>query len=443
MERDLYRDLLKWKASSRRKPLLLRGARQTGKTFLIQEFGRNEYESIVYCNFEEDPKLAGFFSRDLNPSRILSDLAVYMDREIRPGSDLIVFDEVQLSNQALNSLKYFQEKANAYHIAAAGSLLGVKMSVPGSFPVGKVNFLDLQPMTFLEFLSAMGAERYRKLLEDRTSFEPLPEAIHGDLIDLLRKYYFVGGMPEAVKHFAEGDSVHVVREIQHEIMNSYVLDFAKHAPASDIPKLTLVWESIPKHLARENKKFVFSAVRKGARAREYENALRWLEDSGLIHLCHSVETSKIPMRHYADRSCFKVYVLDVGLLGAMVKSPVESMLDGERLFNEYEGALVECYVAQELKVGIQPELFYWRSKGGKAELDFLCEFEREVMPMEVKAGISTRSRSLRSFDQQFSPRYLIRTNLLNLKKDGKVCNLPLYAVSQFRRLIMGLPSSHS
>jgi predicted AAA+ superfamily ATPase len=439
MERDLYRALLKWKSSGRRKPLLIGGARQTGKTFLLEDFGRSEYETTVYCNFEKDPKLASFFERDLHPSRILSELAVYLDCEIRPGKDLIVFDEVQTSNRALSSLKYFQEDAGSYHVAAAGSLLGVKMSAPGSFPVGKVNFLHLHPMSFFEFLQGAGAERYRKLLEERDSFEPLPEAIHEELIVLLRKYYFVGGMPEAVKHFVEDDSIAVVREIQNEILDSYVLDFVKHAPASDIPKLSLVWESIPKHLSKENKKFIFSAVRQGARSRDYESALRWLQDAGLIHLCHAVESSKIPLSHYADRNSYKVYALDVGLLGAMVQSPAESMADGERLFNEYEGALVENYVAQELVTGTQPKLYYWRSRGGKAELDFLCELEREIFPMEVKAGFSSRSKSLHSFDLQFRPRNLFRSNLLNLKRDGKVCNLPLYAVSQLRRLIQTLP----
>ena len=430
----MYSGLLAWKVSSRRKPLLLSGARQTGKTFLLLEFGRNEFESVVYCNFEEDPKLAGFFLRDLDPNRILSDLAVYYGRKIHPGQDLIVFDEVQMSHQALTSLKYFQERANDYHVAAAGSLLGVKMSAPGSFPVGKVNFLDLHPLTFFEFLNAVGAERYRKKLEELTSLEPLPEAIHFDLIDLLRKYYVVGGMPEVVKHFMEAGASREIREIQQEIINSYMLDFAKHAPAVDIPKLTLIWESLPKHLARENKKFIFSAVRKGARAREYKNALRWLRDTGLVHLCRAVEMSKSPLSHYADPSCFKVYVLDVGLLGSMSKSPVASMVDGERLFNEYGGALVENYVAQQLVAGSQRELYYWRSKGGKAEVDFLCEFEPEVIPLEVKAGINTKSKSLRSFDQQFRPSQLIRTTLRNLKKDGKTCNLPLYVVSRVREL---------
>ncbi|MBL6968073.1 MAG: DUF4143 domain-containing protein, partial [Desulfobacteraceae bacterium] len=259
--------------------------------------------------------------------------------------------------------------------------------------------------------------------------EPLTEAFHVYLIDMLRRYYFVGGMPEAVRHFAEkGDGLET-REIQKEIIKSYALDFAKHAPATDIPKLTLVWGSIPKHLARENKKFVFSAVRKGARAREFENALMWLNDSGLIHRADAVQTVRHPLAHYADSSCFKVYALDVGLLGAMAGSPVDLLVHGERLFNEYEGAFVESYVAQQLVSHFGQPLYYWRSKGGKGELDFLCEFAGKIYPLEVKAGINPKSKSLRSYNVQFQPDRLIRTNLLNLRRDGSLLNLPLYAIS--------------
>jgi len=438
MKRDIYAKLLAWKSSSRRKPLLLQGARQTGKTFILKEFGRSEYRNIAYCNFEEDPGLGQFFQRDLDPQRILAELSIYLNMEIHPGADLVIFDEIQVSNHALNSLKYFAEQKNDVHIAAAGSLLGVKLSVPGSFPVGKVNFLHLYPMTFLEFLDAMGESRYRKLIETIETTEPLAEAFHTYLIDILRRYYFVGGMPEAVKHFAEKGNGLETREIQKEIIKSYVLDFAKHAPASDIPKLTLIWDSIPKHLARENKKFVFSAVKKGARAREYENALIWLDDSGLIHRANAVQTVKRPLMHYADSSCFKVYALDVGLLGAMAGSPVELLVQGERLFNEYEGAFVESYVAQQLVSHFGQPCYYWRSKGGKGELDFLCEFGGEIYPLEVKAGINPKSKSLRSYDLQFKPGRLVRTNLLNLKNDGKILNLPLYAISILPAVIAGL-----
>lgn len=435
MKRDIYEKLLTWKSSRRRKPLLLQGARQTGKTFILKEFGRNEYESVVYCNFEEDPGLDQFFHRDLNPKRILADISIYADRTIKPRTDLVIFDEIQGSNLALNSLKYFEEHEDDFHIVAAGSLLGVKLSSPGSFPVGKVNFLLLHPMTFLEFLDAMGESRYRQLLEEVDAFVPLAEPFHKDLISLLSKYYIVGGMPEVVKYFSETGNVREVREIQQEIINSYVLDFAKHAPSADIPKLTMIWDSIPKHLAKENKKFVFSAVKKGARAREYENALTWLKDAGLIHLVNAVEISKHPLRHYVDPNCFKVYALDVGLLGAMAKSPVQLLVQGERLFNEYEGAFVESYVAQQLVSHFQQRLYYWRSKGGKAELDFLCEFEDRICPLEVKAGLNPKSKSLKSYDLQFAPARLVRTSLLNLKHDGKICNFPLYAISLLPRLM--------
>jgi predicted AAA+ superfamily ATPase len=435
MKRDIYNRLLEWKSSGRRKPLLLHGARQTGKTYILRKFGGQEYENVIYCNFEENPELDQFFQPNLEPKRILSDLSLFMNQSIRPELDLVIFDEVQASNGALNSLKYFEEQETSYHIAAAGSLLGIKLSTPGSFPVGKVKFMHLYPMTFPEFLDATEDSRYRRLLESIEAFEPLTEAFHEHLIALLSQYYLIGGMPEVVKYFVETEDAIKAREIQQEIIKSYILDFAKHAPANDIPKLSLIWESIPKHLARENKKFVFSAVKKGARSREYENALIWLEDAGLIYRAFAVETARHPVKHYADTSCFKVYSLDVGLLGAMAGSPVELLVQGDRLFNEYEGSFVENFVAQQLVSLFQPSLYYWRGKGGKAELDFLFEAEGNVYPLEVKSGINPKSKSLRSYDMQYSPARLARTNLLNLKKDGKVCNFPLYAVNLLQRLL--------
>jgi hypothetical protein len=437
MRRDIYAKLLEWKLSSRRKPLLLQGARQTGKTYILKEFGRNDYENTVYCNFEEDADLDGFFQHNLNPEKILAELSLYKNLEIRPVKDLVIFDEIQVSNRALNSLKYFAEQKNDVHIAAAGSLLGVKMSGPSSFPVGKVNFSHLYPLTFLEFLDAMGESRYRKMLETIADPNPLAEAFHSHLIDLLRRYYFVGGMPEAVEHFAAAINGQEVREIQEEIIKSYVLDFAKHAPATDIPKLTQIWDSIPGHLARENKKFVFSAVKKSARARAYDNALTWLEDAGLIYRAKAISNAKHPLKHYADNGIFKVFALDVGLLGAMARTPVELLVHGDRLFNEYEGAFVENYIAQQLVSHFHQPLYYWRSKGGKAELDFLWELEGRIYPLEVKAGINPKSKSLKSYDLQFNPASLARSNLLNLKKDGKIYNLPLYAVSLISALIKG------
>ena len=435
MKRDIYEELSLWKSSSRRKPLLLQGARQTGKTYILKEFGTNEYGNTIYCNFEEDPGLDQLFQRDLNPDRILMELSIYKNQDIHKETDLVVFDEIQVSNRALNSLKYFAEQEKELHIAAAGSLLGVKLSAPGSFPVGKVNFLHLFPMTFLEFLDAMGGERYRNLVENVKKPEPLTESLHLRLIDMLRSYYMVGGMPEAVQQYVQTGNIAVTRRIQEEIINSYVLDFAKHVAPAEIPKLTQIWNSIPKHLARENKKFIFSAIKKSARAREYENALTWLKDTGLIYRAEAVQTPKFPLAHYSDTASFKVYALDVGLLSAMASSPLEFLAQGRRLFNEYEGAFVENYVAQQLVSHHISKLYYWRSKGGRAELDFLCELAGDIYPLEVKAGINPKSKSMRSYDLQFGPPTLARTNLLNLKKDGKMLNVPLYAVSLLPRLI--------
>lgn len=435
MKRTLYDDLVRWKHSRRRKPLLLKGARQTGKTYLLRRFGDREYSKVAYFDFERDPRLDSLFEPDLNPLRIVSDLGVFTNSEIRPERDLIIFDEIQASNRALASLKYFNDQAPEYHVAGAGSLLGISLSQPASFPVGKVNFFDLRPMSFLEFLEATGKPQLSSLLEGIHDISPIPDAIHIELIERLREYYFVGGMPEAVKYFSEVGNPEEIRQIHNEILDSHVLDFAKHAPASDIPKLRLIWESIPRHLAKENKKFVFSAVRKGARAREYESALRWLEDAGLIHLCHAVTSSRLPLKHYADRSVFKVFPLDIGLLGAMVQVQPQTMTDSQVLFTEYRGALTESYVAQQLVAIGHKDLFYWRSSGGKAELDFLLDHLGSVVPIEVKAGVSLRSKSLRSYGDQFDPEIMVRTSLKNLKKDGRICNIPLYAVEALPHLI--------
>ena len=430
----MYTKLQAWKSSPRRKPLLLRGARQTGKTWLLREFGEREFEHVVHLDLEADPLLDNFFQRTLDPYRIIAEIGLYRGKEIVPGRDLLVLDEIQASDRALTSLKYFRERAGDIHIAAAGSLLGIRMAEPGSFPVGQVNFLDLDPMSFPEYLGARGRAEYGTLLKSTEEFHPFPAAIHADLVDLLREYLFVGGMPEAVKVFAETHDPSATREVHQEISDSYVLDFAKHAPASDIPKLGLIWDSIPRHLAKENRKFMFSAVKKGARAREYESALRWLYDAGLVHFCTAVSSSRSPLAHYADRSCFKVYPLDVGLLGAMVRTPAEMLVSGERLFTEFRGALAESFVAQQLVAASHRDLHYWRSSGGKAESDFLVESGDQVVPVEVKAGLSRKSKSFHSYDKQFSPLLMFRSNLRNLKQDGKIANMPLYAAHEIPRM---------
>lgn len=435
MKRDIYSKLLEWKGSKRRKPLLLKGARQTGKTHILREFGHKEYENLWYFNFEENSKLTGFFDQDLNPRHLIENLSVYLGKKITPAIDLLFFDEIQSSNSALNSLKYFEEEAGAFHVVAAGSLLGVKLSTPKSFPVGKVNFLHLYPMTFLEFLDAVGKSEYREFLEGLDRMVPLPEPLHEALIGLLRKYYFIGGMPEAVRYYSEQNDLFEVRKIHKEIINSYILDFAKHAPSSDIPKLTDIWDSIPSQLARENKKFMFSAVRKSARARDYEDALLWLDHSGLIYRAFLLSECKSPLRGYFDKSSFKVYLADIGLLGAMARVPLEVLSQGDALFNEFGGAFVENYVAEQLTASWETNLCYWKNETGIAEIDFICERENKIYPLEVKAGTNVRSKSLKSFDNRFRPPFLCRTTLKNLRMDGKIANFPLYAVSLHQRLL--------
>lgn len=402
--------------------MVLRGARQTGKTYLLQEFGAREFDAFVYINFEQDPSAGDFFVERLHPEELLRNLSIYARHRIRPGRDLIVFDEIQASDRALNSLKYFQEEAPEYHVAAAGSLLGIALSGPSSFPVGKVHFLDLYPMTFFEFLEAVGLEELRALIEATQEPTPFPEPFHKELCRHLRSYYFTGGMPEAVACFSSDGDLDDVRGIHNDILGSYVLDFAKYAESPDIPKLRRVWDSIPAQLAKANKKFVFSLLKKSARMRDYENAIEWLEKSGLIHRVFRVKAAKRPLKAYAEENIFKMYALDIGLLGALANIPPDILVRGDRIFREYEGAFVENYVVQELKARKDLDLYYWESSG-TAEVDFVCESRRSIYPLEAKAGLNTRSKSLASFDKRYAPPVLSRASLLNLKRDGRILNL--------------------
>jgi len=430
MKRDIYNSLKDWKESPGRKPLILRGARQVGKTYILKEFGMSEYEDIHYLNFEENPDLDDIFARNLEPERILDLLSVHFRKSIEPGKHLIIFDEIQASNNALNALKYFNEKANEYHIISAGSLLGIKLSKPKSFPVGKVNLLNLYPLSFLEFLVALNRSELRELIEGWPDFESFPEIFHKELIDILRLYYITGGMPEVVKKYIDSNDLNELRSIQKGIIDTYVLDFAKHAPVADIPKLSIIWDIIPAQLGKENKKFVFSAIKKSARAREYENALQWLEDAGLIIRVNLSKSAKIPLKGYSDPGIFKIYYLDVGLLTAMANISPSIIAEKNKLFNEYMGAFVENYVVQQLQSHISTKAYYWKSNG-IAEVDFLIEYMNQIIPLEAKAGINPRSRSKRVYIEKYSPELFFRTSLLNLKKDGQVINIPLYALSLF------------
>lgn len=429
MKRDIYQLLEKWKQSARRKPLILNGARQVGKTYSLKHFGRTSYEKVAYLNFEKDEKLSQYFEGTLDPKQLIKIISIHTEIEIEPTNTLLIFDEIQNSPKALNSLKYFCEEANEYHVVAAGSLLGVKTAGEKGFPVGKVNFLHLYPLTFFEFLSAVGQEKTRLFLEEYQTYEPIPNPIHEKLIYLLKLYFFIGGMPEAVAEYSKTENLTVIREIQLEILNAYEKDFAKHAPPHEIMKITTVWKQVHRQLAKENKKFIFAAIRKSARGRDYEEAIQWLSDAGLIHKSYLVESPKFPLSAYADNNIFKIFLSDVGLLGAQSNLSPQTIIEGDLLFTEFKGALTENYVAQELIATKQKEPYYWTSEG-MAEVDFLIEEEHEIYPLEVKAGASQKKKSLLVYNQKYVPSKLIRATTMNLKHDGAIYNYPLYLISK-------------
>lgn len=430
MERDIFKHLEDWKRSTRRKPLILNGARQVGKTYALKHFGKTSYKKIAYLNFEKDEKLSQYFEDTLDPHQLIKIISIHTEIEIEPSNTLLVFDEIQNCPKALNSLKYFCEDANDYHVAAAGSLLGVKTAGEKGFPVGKVNFLHVYPLTFFEFLSATGHAKTRSFLEEYHTYEPLPNPLHEKLIQLLKQYFFIGGMPEVVSEYAKSEKLIVVREIQLEILSAYEKDFAKHAPPHEIMKITTVWEQIHRQLAKESKKFIFAAIRKSARGRDYEEAIQWLSDAGLIHKSYLVETPKFPLSAYANNSIFKVFLADVGLLGAQSNLSPKVIIDGDHLFSEFKGALTENFVAQELIATRHKKPYYWTSEG-IAEVDFLIEEDHEIYPLEVKAGASQKKKSLIVYNQKYKPSKLIRATTMNLKHDGDIYNYPLYLISQF------------
>lgn len=435
MERHFYKKLLQWKASNLRKPLVLRGARQVGKTYILNEFARREYEDFIYINFDENPHFASFFNQDLDPDRIIKELNIYFKKQIVPGKILIVLDEIQECPQALASLKYFCEKRNEYHVAAAGSLLGVKLSQ--GFPVGKVNFLDLAPLNFFEFLNALGESSLALMLEDLDDPTPISDIFHNKLTSLLKYYFIIGGMPEAVATYLKTENLEQVRVVQKEILDAYVLDFAKHAPKDEVMKIMAIWDCVPAQLAKENKKFIFSAISKSARAREFETSLQWLKSAGLIIKANRISIPKLPLDAYADKQAFKVFLLDVGLLGTMSKLDPRIILEGEQLFQEFKGSLVENFVALELHDHHFDELYYWTSEG-LAEVDFIISCEHHIFPLEVKSGFSKKKKSLLVYDEKFSKQehsstVLSRASLRNFNLDGKLVNYPLYAIALFPR----------
>lgn len=426
MYRIAIEKLYKWKNSKRRKPLIIEGARQVGKTWLMKEFGEQAYADTVYINFDSNSRMADLFSADLDTDRLIMGLELYAGRKINPENTLLIFDEVQEVPRALASLKYFYENAPQYHIVCAGSLLGIALHQGTSFPVGKVDFLKLYPLSFSEFLMATGNERFAELLK-KQDYEMIT-SFKQTYIDALKHYYFVGGMPEAVQSFAESKDFNEVRAIQKRILAAYEQDFSKHAPNEIVPKIRMLWNSIPSQLARENKKFIYGLVREGGRAREYETAIMWLSDCGLVHKVSRVNAAGIPLKAYEDLKAFKLFIVDVGLLGCMTGLRQRTLLDGDDLFVEFKGALTEQYVCQQLKTVEDLGIYYYTNDRGSCEIDFVVDNGEQIVPIEVKAETNLRAKSLKTYRERFEPELSVRTSMADYKKEDWLLNLPLYAI---------------
>ena len=431
MYRSAIEELYRWKNSPDRKPLIIEGARQVGKTWLMKEFGKQAYAQTVYVNFDSNPRMAELFSSSLEASRIVMGLELYTDIKIDPSNTLIIFDEVQEVPRALSSLKYFYENAPQYHIICAGSLLGIALHEGTSFPVGKVDFLNLYPLSFREFLIAIGKEKYVKLL-DSGDYEMMT-AFKDELIECLKHYYFIGGMPEVVMSFVSEQDFNKARRIQRRILEAYEQDFSKHAPNETVPKLRMIWNSIPSQLAKENKKFIYGLVREGGRAKDYESAIMWLTDCGLVHKVSRVTTGHLPLKAYEDMKAFKMFVLDVGLLSCMVGLNKKILLDGNDLFVEFKGALTEQYVLQQLITDPDLNIYYYTNDNGSCEVDFLVDTGNSIIPIEVKAETNLRAKSLKTYAEKFPPEIAIRTSMQDYKKESWLINLPLYAIENIPR----------
>jgi predicted AAA+ superfamily ATPase len=431
MYRYKLKELNDWKLSDYRKPLIILGARQVGKTWLIQEFGKQEYKQIVYINFEKMKVLRDLFEVDFDIQRILTSLSVIARTAINPEDTLIVFDEIQDAAGGLTALKYFYEDAPQYHVIAAGSLLGMNLHQNTSFPVGKVDFLYLKPLSFPEFLKALDEGQLANLIENPDW--KIVSIFKDKLLNYLRYYLFIGGMPEVVSHFSEHRNFRYARQLQQKILTSYQHDFSKHAPKEIVPRINMVWKSIPSQLSKENKKFIYGAIKEGARAKEFELAIQWLLDSGLIHQCFRISKPDMPLAAYQDLSAFKLYHNDVGLLGAMAKIPLKTIIDGNAIFAEFKGALTENFVIQQLLLNHDSAIYYWANESSTAEVDFVIQNEDEIIPIEVKSGTSIRAVSFKFFCEKYKPAKAIRTSLADYQQESWMTNLPLYAINSVNK----------
>ncbi len=430
MYRTDIKRLNKWKLNKNKKPLILLGARQVGKTWLLQSFGKAEYKQVLYVNFEDDGAPKDIFQSDFDIDRIITLLNAYSGLRISAEDTLLIFDEIQTAPRGITALKYFYEKAPHYHVIAAGSLLGISIHPEDSFPVGKVEFLTLYPLSFTEFLLAMNETSLVELMEKR-EWELL-NTFKSKLINYLRYYFFIGGMPEVVLRFSENKDWNEVRKIQREILKSYENDFSKHAPKEILPRIKMVWESIPAQLAKENKKFIYGIIKEGARAKDFELAIQWLVDSGLLHKVYSVSKPALPLAAYKELSAFKLYHNDTGLLCAMTELNAKTLLNGDAVFTEFKGAIAEQFVFQQLLPKEEIALHYFTFSNSKYEIDFIIQNENdEIIPIEVKSGENLKARSFKLFCEKFEPKIAIRTSLSNYQIESKLINVPLYIVDAY------------
>lgn len=426
MKRSAIKYLYQWKESDHRKPLIMLGARQVGKTWLMQEFAKKAYTNSTYVNFEDNEMLRELFAHDFDINRIINSLQWSTGVTIDENT-LIILDEIQEAPRGITALKYFAEKAPQYHVIAAGSLLGIAMHQNDSFPVGKVDFMHLYPLSFFEFLDAIGESRIKDLLMSKDW--SMITMFRNQLEERLRQYYIVGGMPEVVSSFANEGNLTRVRTIQKAILESYERDFSKHAPAIEVPRIRMVWKSIPAQLAKENKKFVYGAIKEGARAKDFELAIEWLKDAGLIYKVNRCKKAQLPLSAYEDFSAFKLFLSDIGLMGAMSNIPVQSILDGNVLFSDYKGALTEQYVLQQLKDNSSLSIYYWSAENSRGEIDFLLQDEEMIIPVEVKAEENLQAKSLKVFVERNPGLKGMRLSMSPYREQDWLVNYPLYSIN--------------
>ena len=433
MDRFALEKLKQWKEKKNRKPLIIRGARQVGKTWLMKEFGRTCFKKMAYVNFDSNTRMRQVFEGDINIERLILAISAETGVSIDSRDTLLIFDEVQEVPKALTALKYFCEEASEYAIVAAGSLLGVAMHKGTSFPVGKVDFMDLYPLSFREFLCALGEMRFVEILD--SSDTDMVTMFKSKYIDRLREYYFVGGMPEVVQSYLDSKDFNQVREIQKNLLNDYQQDFSKHAEATLVSRLNLVWNSIPMQLAKENKKYIYGQVREGARAKDFELAIQWLMDCGLIHKVQRIKKPGLPLKAYLDLDAFKIYLLDIGLLMAMVDLDARVIIDGNRIFTEFKGALTEQYVLQQLIADLGVDAYYYSTEKSSGEIDFLLQGKSSILPLEVKAEENLRAKSLKAFCEKYHPACAVRTSMSDYREQEWMTNIPLYNICRIKKYL--------